>query len=389
MKTANNILIFILLAFLTGCGGGRQSADDLIMVDVSKNYPEKELIVQDFFEVEYVVLETTDDFLTQGFVSAIGKEYILGKNRINDGDIFVFDRNGKGIRKINRKGQGGEEYTYSTEIVLDENNNEMFILDNPARKILVYDLFGNFKRSFKNVDSCFYSYTFNYDRDHLICYKYYSPGETNKPPCHLIISKQDGSIALEIKIPYKEFKTHVWIERGIANGEYLIANSYFHQIIPYMGNWALVEASSDTIYTYSPDGALNPFIVRTPSIYSMDPEVFLFPCILTDRYYFMRTNKKIFDAEKMRGFPGADLVYDKQENTLFDYSMYNGDFSEKKYVSMGSKPVNHEIAIYQSLEAYQLVEAYEKGELKGRLKEIAATLDAEDNPVIMLVKHKK
>ena len=34
-------------------------------------------------------------------------------------------------------------------------------------------------------------------------------------------------------------------------------------------------------------------------------------------------------------------------------------------------------------------EAYEKGQLKGRLKEIAATLDEEANPVIMLIKHKK
>lgn len=33
--------------------------------------------------------------------------------------------------------------------------------------------------------------------------------------------------------------------------------------------------------------------------------------------------------------------------------------------------------------------SYKKGQLKGRLKEIAATLDEESNPVIMLIKHKK
>jgi hypothetical protein len=41
------------------------------------------------------------------------------------------------------------------------------------------------------------------------------------------------------------------------------------------------------------------------------------------------------------------------------------------------------------LEAYQLVESYKRGELKGKLKEIAATLNEESNPVIMLIKHKK
>jgi hypothetical protein len=36
-----------------------------------------------------------------------------------------------------------------------------------------------------------------------------------------------------------------------------------------------------------------------------------------------------------------------------------------------------------------LVEAYKNDELKGRLKEIAAKLNEESNPVIMLVKHRK
>jgi hypothetical protein len=53
------------------------------------------------------------------------------------------------------------------------------------------------------------------------------------------------------------------------------------------------------------------------------------------------------------------------------------------------RPVNHEIESWQPLEAHQLVEDYEKGELKGKLKEIAATLNEEANPVIMLIKHKK
>ena len=51
-------------------------------------------------------------------------------------------------------------------------------------------------------------------------------------------------------------------------------------------------------------------------------------------------------------------------------------------------PRTQEIAFCQKLEALDLVEAYEKGELKGRLKEIAATLNEDSNPVIMLMKNK-
>ena len=108
MKQINGILVAILLVVFVGCEGNKQSNDDLIIVDVSKNYPKKELILQDFMDVEYIALETSDEFLTQGLVLDAGKEYLLVKNRNNDGDILIFDRKtGKGVRKINRQGQGG------------------------------------------------------------------------------------------------------------------------------------------------------------------------------------------------------------------------------------------------------------------------------------------
>lgn len=51
--------------------------------------------------------------------------------------------------------------------------------------------------------------------------------------------------------------------------------------------------------------------------------------------------------------------------------------------------MNAEIVTYEALDAPALAEACEKGQLKGRLKEIAASLDEESNPVIMLIKRKK
>lgn len=52
-------------------------------------------------------------------------------------------------------------------------------------------------------------------------------------------------------------------------------------------------------------------------------------------------------------------------------------------------PINNNgIAAVQTLSAGQLVEAYQEDGLKGRLKEVAAGLDEESNPVVMLVKYK-
>ncbi|MDR2118161.1 MAG: 6-bladed beta-propeller, partial [Tannerellaceae bacterium] len=44
---------------------------------------------------------------------------------------------------------------------------------------------------------------------------------------------------------------------------------------------------------------------------------------------------------------------------------------------------------WQSLEAPDLTEALEQGRLKGRLKEIASTLNEESNPVILPAKQKQ
>jgi len=263
MKRIKTFFVILLFVVLTGCES-KHSKDDLVIIDVSKSYPEKELILQDFMDVEYIQLETTEEFLTQGEVMAVGTEIILVKNYINDGDLFVFERKtGNGIRKINRRGQGGEEYLSITEIVLDEENSELFVIDNRGRKILVYDLYGNLKRNFKVTNADSHINTYNYDRDNLICYiphisiKNYS----NKiHSCHLIISKQDGSIVRNISIPFKEIKE--LIVRKEDDFSVPLLTSMF-QIIPNHEKWVLMETSSDTIYNYAPvDDIKVPIIAR-------------------------------------------------------------------------------------------------------------------------------
>jgi hypothetical protein len=392
MKRSFTIAATILFV-IAGCGGNKQSTDEFIIINVAKSYPEKKLMLQDFMDVEYIPLETNDEFITQGVVMAVGTEIILITNRINDGDLFVFDRKtGKGLRKINRQGQGSEEYVGITEIVLDEANNEMFVIAYAGSKILVYDLYGNFKRSFKAEDADHHINTFNYDRENLVSYIPDNSIENSSNiihPYYLIFSKQDGSITRKISIPFNEIKRPI-----VREGEdwAIAVPEAVYQIIPDHGNWVLMDTSSDTVYHYVVDVNMTiPFIVRIPSIHTMDPpEVFLIPSIFADRYYFMQALKAEFNFTTGSGFPSSELIYDKQENALFRSKIYNGDYAYKREVYMTSRrPLDHEIATWQSLQAHELVEAYGKGQLKGKLKEITAKLDEESNPVIMLIKHKK
>lgn len=386
-----SVISVVLLCVMTGCGEGKQSdikRDGFITVDViATNYPKKELILQDFMDVEYIPLETNDEFVHQCFVQDIGKEIIVIKNRNDDGDIFVYDRTGKALRKINRKGQGNEEYTNVFRITLDEDKGEMFVNDIYTKKLFVYDLYGNFKRVFKHKEgggSEFYTEVFNYDEDHLICYDEY-----NEEVPFVLISKQDGRIIKEIKVPFKEKKL---LQQRKQDGEntFTVSPGPYRTIIPFKGDWMLLEFSSDTVYSLLPDYSFRPFLVRTPAIGSMDPEVFLLLRFFSDRYVFMETIKNVFDWDADSGFPKTFLMYDMHEKSFFRYGVYNGDYSTKQEIYMNAlRPVNHEIESWQFLDVHRLVRAYEKDQLKGRLKEIAAALDEESNPIIMLVKHKK
>lgn len=76
----------------------------MVTVDIATEHSEKEVVLQDFMDVEYIPLETSDEFVTQGSVMDIGDKYLLVKNWANDGDIFVYDR--KPVKPYGNKPEG-------------------------------------------------------------------------------------------------------------------------------------------------------------------------------------------------------------------------------------------------------------------------------------------
>ena len=396
MKPTKAIFVVILMV-MSGCGRNRQGneSDGFITVDITKNYPKKEMILQNFMDVEYIPLETSGDFYTQGIVLDIGMEYLLIKNRINDGNIYVFDRKGKGLRIINRQGKGPEEYLNNSRTILDEDKSELFVSN--VNRIIVYDLFGNFKRSLPFEENARYSEIYIFDSESLICKdSSFDNNEVTNKPQFVIISKQDGSIIKRIQISCQQKLAN---QKQIPHAELTlvvyVSNFPDTPLISYHDSWILTVYSNDTIFRYLPDDNMIPFMIRTPSIQSNNPKANLSLGTLTEHYYFLQAEKiepEVKGTTPMDSrvfFPRTYLVYDKQERKIYEYLVYNDDFSNKITVNMSQNNVNNEIAFSQKLEANELFDAHKKGELKGKLEEIAAELEEESNPVIMLVKYKR
>ena len=382
MKKLGIIAYSTLLASLMGCGNKEQAAP-WTNIDLSGSIPKEERILQDLFEVKYVALETTDSFLTRGFIEAVSPHLLITYD-YGEGCLSLFDRaTGKGIRQIKRQGQGPEEYTSPSHVIIDEKREELFVSDYSLRKILVYDLKGNFKRSFKTVDENYYTELLDYDDGHLLAYKK-PAGPHDESSCHLLISKQDGSLTKEIRFPIDQVETPIF-----THGK-LTSTPFFYLTAPYGERWALTVTSSDTIYSFDADGNASPLIVRSPSIHGMDPQVFLYPTILTDRYYFLRAQKKEFDLETMKGFPTQMLLYDTQEKKLVEYTLINADMEDGPSINFYSiRPLGCDALGALTLQAPDLVEAREAGKLKGKLQSITERLDEESNPVIVLLEEKR
>lgn len=364
---------------MLGCSKNEQLPEGFIKFDVTKKYLMKELFLQDFMDVEYIPLETNDDFVNQGYVRDIGEKNIIVTNRINDGDIFIYDRTGKALRKINRRGQGSEEYSFLYNIILDDKREEIFVNDLFAKRIVVYDLFGNFKRVItrkEEFNSTFYTNIYNYDEDNLICYDRY-----NTNISFFVISKNDGTVIKTIKIPFKNklFLRQTYNNNNLTPGPY-------HSIMPYKGNWILLELSSDTVYMLSSDFSIHPFLVRIPSVESKESDDYLLFRFLSDHYLFMETIENKFDFSRNVGFKKKYFMFDCEENIFFRYKVYNKDYVSKKEVYMNM--INPNVESWLSLESNQLILDYERGIIRGRLKDIAAKLSKDSNPVIMLIKHK-
>ncbi|MDR1369718.1 MAG: 6-bladed beta-propeller [Dysgonamonadaceae bacterium] len=113
MKIKNLILLTSFLLTGSQVISSQSKTVDLPVIDISKKYQKKDIVLQDIADIEYIPLETTDDVLlgNRPILSCVSDKYILVHETIR-GDIFVFDRTGKIISHFNRKGQSGMEYTW-------------------------------------------------------------------------------------------------------------------------------------------------------------------------------------------------------------------------------------------------------------------------------------
>ena len=101
----------------------------------------------DCFEVlSCIPLEENEE----GYISSVRRieyfdgHYYIGSSNANVG-LLVFDRTGKFVRRIGRKGNGHGEYTNIYDFSIDRKNRRVLMFCNRSSLIKVYSLDGEFQ----------------------------------------------------------------------------------------------------------------------------------------------------------------------------------------------------------------------------------------------------
>ncbi len=143
----NYLFIIILIGFISSCSTKRDKPiqeGNLETICFDENYV-KELPFSSFVDtIELIPLETTEKNLI-GEVNRIvfddNKYYVRSTNSMQNGKLFVFDKDGKFLQQIGRKGGGPDEYIEMEDFTVTHDNK---IVLASYHKLLTFDDNGEF-----------------------------------------------------------------------------------------------------------------------------------------------------------------------------------------------------------------------------------------------------
>ncbi len=384
-------LLFLIAASVCSCKQtSNQKQTQLVVVNVAKDYPAKEIWLQDIADVEYIPLATSDSTLANFDTPVVSNDGIAIRGS-GVGEILLFDRQGQTLQgRICRRGQGPEEYTTIVRYIVDWKRKEVFIVD--YQHLKVYDFQGNYRRTLLADCDMMMLDIDNLNPDYLLCSYNKTGAEEPLPPLFHPLERE-------------------WYHRHARH-----RNPPFHRL----------QSKGDHGERKQPQGLRLPAEPR--QVYRQD-----LPDQRRARYRLRPHARPVArrghgSAPRPHPRPGSPLLYFRGMNDYYTWTsrlprqvtVYMSDITagrekrEKLYMHNRRtgewfEPIYRNRAINNReidpvfintanipygyglvmLGAADLTEAYANNQIMDeKLKEIASNLKEEDNPVLMILKFK-
>ena len=386
MNKTNIFLLACCLICSYACTSQPQSTTGIPVVDFEKEYPQKDLLVSENADVEYVRLETTDEVLLDGLAGlylSVTDRYIVTNNS-KEGRIFVFNRQGKHLYNFMRKGNSGEEFMYAKKVRVDDKAEEIFVLD-ARNKVLVYTLDGKFKRVLDLPKDMRADDLWNYDDEWLLSYDNYNldrEGLTCAEQPFFLISKKDGQVK-RIGVNAKDrIGPRIYFEKNGQRGVMAVSMNYIYK---NGDEFVLSELGNDTVFMLKND-EISPLLVRTPGSKDKDVRSMMsVPLKLGDYIEVVEAPKELkMESGKIET---KSVYLNLKTDECFDLNLKDDvNFVEPSAVRSSEyveAPKNHILSMPNT---DRLFRWKEEGKLKGKLAEMVDEMKEDDNPILIIYK---
>ena len=386
MNKTNIFLLACCLICSYACTSQPQSTTGIPVVDFEKEYPQKDLLVSENADVEYVRLETTDEVLLDGLAGlylSVTDRYIVTNNS-KEGRIFVFNRQGKHLYNFMRKGNSGEEFMYAKKVRVDDKAEEIFVLD-ARNKVLVYTLDGKFKRVLDLPKDMRADDLWNYDDEWLLSYDNYNldrEGLTCAEQPFFLISKKDGQVK-RIGVNAKDrIGPRIYFEKNGQRGVMAVSMNYIYK---NGDEFVLSELGNDTVFMLKND-EISPLLVRTPG--SKDKDVRSMTSVPLKLGDYIEVVEAPKELKMESGKIETKSVYlNLKTGECFDLNLKDDvSFVEPSAVRSSEyveAPKNHILSMPNT---DRLFRWKEEGKLKGKLAEMVDEMKEDDNPILIIYK---
>ena len=386
MNKTNIFLLAYCLICSYACTSQTQSTTGIPVVDFEKEYPQKDLLVSENADVEYVRLETTDEVLLDGLAGlylSVTDRYIVTNNS-KEGRIFVFNRQGKHLYNFMRKGNSGEEFMYAKKVRVDDKAEEIFVLD-ARNKVLVYTLDGKFKRVLDLPKDMRADDLWNYDDEWLLSYDNYNldrEGLTCAEQPFFLISKKDGQV-MRIGVNAKDrIGPRIYFEKNGQRGVMAVSMNYIYK---NGDEFVLSELGNDTVFMLKND-EISPLLVRIPGSKDKDVRSMMSaPLKLGDYIEVVEAPKELkMESGKIET---KSVYLNLKTGECFDLNLKDDvNFVEPSAVRSSEyveAPKNHILSMPNT---DRLFRWKEEGKLKGKLAKMVDEMKEDDNPILIIYK---
>ena len=387
-----NFVLYLsfLSIFAVSCSTDKQS--NLLCIDVSKDYPEKEIILTDIADVTYLHLNSeSDDFIYRGRINYVTQNTIVVVDHSSQSVLF-FSKDGNPKSRFNRMGQGPEEYTNAGTLMYDEAKDEIYINPYNSDYINVYTSSGEYKRKLtlpqRNIN--FQMVFFNdqsimlYDNtkawqnirqknsgDNTANNAFTEPVDSTV----YLISTTTGSLQEYIDLPNNNIDLSIRSDWGFGEIGYTRVRKCPDGLFLY-------NPETDTIFLYGKDKSLTPYLHKKPLLNDMDPLHAMDNCLDAGNFLFL----SVISYKPDGTTPTTYYAMDKKTDEIFRQKIILPDNKGKVFYIEPRFPNYYEKGYHLELDIIELKEAYRDNKLSGKLKELASTLnEEEDNNVYVLV----